>query len=167
MHAQIRRTVPIIKNHTYIHIYRKITPNGQLGWLAPARQLSGFLPCVSHLQLNPVQTYHIYDQKCWQHLYMAITYYASSGLYRNVIIWQSLHAVVKNAAHLNLVIKCEYQIFYRTLPEFQKFLDDLCLKHGVECSHPRTAARLLDKVQYIRCMWFTQHAPTMCFPSPK
>ncbi|CAI8029622.1 Lysine--tRNA ligase [Geodia barretti] len=31
-------------------------------------------------------------------------------------------------------------------PEFQKFLDELCLKHGVECRHPRTSARLLDKL---------------------
>ena len=30
--------------------------------------------------------------------------------------------------------------------DFQKFLNDLCLKHGVECSSPRTSARLLDKV---------------------
>lgn len=28
----------------------------------------------------------------------------------------------------------------------KKFLDDLCVKHGVECSPPRTAARLLDKL---------------------
>ena len=32
---------------------------------------------------------------------------------------------------------------------FRAFLDDLCVKNGVECSHPRTAARLLDKV----CDW--------------
>jgi lysyl-tRNA synthetase class 2 len=31
-------------------------------------------------------------------------------------------------------------------PEATKFLSDLCEKHGVECSPPRTAARLLDKV---------------------
>merc|ERR1711939_638137 len=28
----------------------------------------------------------------------------------------------------------------------QKFLDDLCVKHNVECSAPRTTARLLDKL---------------------
>lgn len=30
--------------------------------------------------------------------------------------------------------------------ESRKFLDDLAVKHGVECSAPRTAARILDKV---------------------
>ena len=30
--------------------------------------------------------------------------------------------------------------------EFTKFLDEICVKNNVECSHPRTAARLLDKV---------------------
>ena len=34
--------------------------------------------------------------------------------------------------------------FYK--PEFTKFLDDLCRKHNVECGHPRTSARLLDKL---------------------
>lgn len=29
---------------------------------------------------------------------------------------------------------------------FRKFLDDLCVKNNVECGHPRTSARLLDKV---------------------
>lgn len=31
-------------------------------------------------------------------------------------------------------------------PEATKILSDLCVKHNVECSPPRTAARLLDKV---------------------
>jgi len=31
-------------------------------------------------------------------------------------------------------------------PEARKFLDDLCVKHEVECSSPRTTARLLDKL---------------------
>jgi lysyl-tRNA synthetase class 2 len=31
-------------------------------------------------------------------------------------------------------------------PETQKFLSDLCIKHGVDCSSPRTSARLLDKL---------------------
>jgi lysyl-tRNA synthetase class 2 len=31
-------------------------------------------------------------------------------------------------------------------PEATKFLSDLCEQHGVECPHPRTSARLLDKV---------------------
>ena len=30
--------------------------------------------------------------------------------------------------------------------EARQFLSDLCEKHGVECGHPRTAARLIDKV---------------------
>ncbi|KAL4234435.1 Lysine--tRNA ligase [Mactra antiquata] len=30
--------------------------------------------------------------------------------------------------------------------ETRKFLDDQCVKHGVECSAPRTSARLLDKL---------------------
>lgn len=33
-----------------------------------------------------------------------------------------------------------------TTAEATKFLSDLCDKHGVECPAPRTAARLLDKV---------------------
>jgi len=33
-----------------------------------------------------------------------------------------------------------------SLDEFEKFLDDLCVKHGVDCSAPRTATRLLDKL---------------------
>lgn len=32
------------------------------------------------------------------------------------------------------------------LPESRQALDDLCVKHGVECGAPRTASRLLDKV---------------------
>ncbi|KAF9948667.1 lysyl-tRNA synthetase [Modicella reniformis] len=31
-------------------------------------------------------------------------------------------------------------------PEATKFLSDLCIKHNVECSTPRTSARLLDKL---------------------
>ena len=33
-------------------------------------------------------------------------------------------------------------------PAAQKFLDDLAVKHKVECTAPRTVARLLDKVGY-------------------
>ena len=29
---------------------------------------------------------------------------------------------------------------------FRQFLDELCFQHHVECSYPRTSARLLDKV---------------------
>ena len=32
------------------------------------------------------------------------------------------------------------------LVETRKFFDDLCVKHEVDCSAPRTVARLLDKV---------------------
>lgn len=32
-------------------------------------------------------------------------------------------------------------------PESRKQLDDLCVKHQVECGAPRTASRLLDKVR--------------------
>ena len=31
--------------------------------------------------------------------------------------------------------------------EATKFLNDLCIKHKVECKNPRTTARLLDKVK--------------------
>jgi hypothetical protein len=34
--------------------------------------------------------------------------------------------------------------------EFTKFLDDLLVKNNVECSPPRTAARMLDKVRRVR-----------------
>jgi lysyl-tRNA synthetase class 2 len=30
--------------------------------------------------------------------------------------------------------------------EARKFLDDLCVKHKVDCSAPRTTSRLLDKL---------------------
>ncbi len=30
--------------------------------------------------------------------------------------------------------------------EFTKFLNDVCVKNNVDCSPPRTASRLLDKV---------------------
>lgn len=30
--------------------------------------------------------------------------------------------------------------------KFRNFLDGLCIKHNVDCGHPRTATRLLDKV---------------------
>lgn len=33
-----------------------------------------------------------------------------------------------------------------TTPEFTQFLEEQCQKHGVECSAPRTTARLLDKL---------------------
>jgi len=33
-----------------------------------------------------------------------------------------------------------------TTPESRKFFDDLCKKHNVECSNPRTTARLIDKL---------------------
>lgn len=33
--------------------------------------------------------------------------------------------------------------------EANKLLDDLCIKHEIECPPPRTSARLLDKVIYI------------------
>lgn len=39
------------------------------------------------------------------------------------------------------------------LAEFTKFLDDLCRKHNVECGHPRTSARLLDKVKPLFDLW--------------
>jgi len=31
-------------------------------------------------------------------------------------------------------------------------LDDLCVKHEVDCGAPRTVARLLDKVKNIDCV---------------
>lgn len=36
-------------------------------------------------------------------------------------------------------------------PEARKIFDDLCVKHNVDCSAPRTTTRLLDKV----CMSFS------------
>lgn len=36
--------------------------------------------------------------------------------------------------------------------ETNRFLSDLCIKHGVDCSAPRTSARLLDKVCYGTCI---------------
>lgn len=32
--------------------------------------------------------------------------------------------------------------------ESNKLLEDLCLKHEIECPPPRTSARLLDKVKW-------------------
>ena len=37
-------------------------------------------------------------------------------------------------------------------PEANKFLDDLCKQHNVECGAPRTTARLLDKVKMLRTL---------------
>ena len=37
--------------------------------------------------------------------------------------------------------------------EFRQFLDDLCTKNNVDCSSPRTSARLLDKVRGDRFVW--------------
>ncbi len=40
-----------------------------------------------------------------------------------------------------------------TLPlEFTKFLNDVCVKNNVDCSPPRTASRLLDKVRVCVCV---------------
>lgn len=53
-------------------------------------------------------------------------------------------------------------------PELTKFLDDLCIKHKVECSLPRTATRLLDKLcseflesQCINPTFITDHPQLM------
>ena len=35
--------------------------------------------------------------------------------------------------------------------EFRLFVDDLCVKNGVECPFPRTSTRLLDKVGCTEC----------------
>jgi lysyl-tRNA synthetase class II len=32
------------------------------------------------------------------------------------------------------------------VPPSRRFLDDLCIKHNVDCGAPRTASRLLDKL---------------------
>lgn len=37
------------------------------------------------------------------------------------------------------------------IPEARQIFDDLCVKHNVDCSSPRTTTRLLDKV----CMSFS------------
>ena len=37
------------------------------------------------------------------------------------------------------------------IPEATQIFDDLCVKHNVDCSAPRTTTRLLDKV----CMSFS------------
>lgn len=53
--------------------------------------------------------------------------------------------------------------------EAQKFLSDLCTKHGVDCPNPRTAARLLDKLvgEFIEphCIsptFIIEHPEVMC-----
>ena len=38
------------------------------------------------------------------------------------------------------------KILCHFVAEARKFFDDLCVKHEVDCSPPRTIARLLDKV---------------------
>ncbi|KAJ3181219.1 lysyl-tRNA synthetase [Geranomyces variabilis] len=57
--------------------------------------------------------------------------------------------------------------------EGRKFLDDLCKKHNVDCSAPRTSARMLDKlvgeyieVQCINPVFITEH-PQMMSPLAK
>lgn len=53
-------------------------------------------------------------------------------------------------------------------PETNKFLSDLCIKHNVDCSAPRTTARLLDKLvgefiesQCINPTFITEHPKIM------
>ena len=41
---------------------------------------------------------------------------------------------------------CNGELMSSLIAEFTKFLDELCVKNNVECGHPRTAARMLDKV---------------------
>jgi lysyl-tRNA synthetase class 2 len=43
------------------------------------------------------------------------------------------------------------------LPESRKQLDDLCVKHQVDCSAPRTASRLLDKVRIPTDLFFERN----------
>jgi len=58
-------------------------------------------------------------------------------------------------------------------PETNKFLSDLCIKHGIECANPRTNARLLDKLvgEYLesQCISpaFITHHPQMMSPLAK
>ena len=33
-----------------------------------------------------------------------------------------------------------------TSKKFKKFLEEICIKHKIECAKPRTSARMLDKV---------------------
>lgn len=47
-----------------------------------------------------------------------------------------------------LMRKLDYFVF---IPEARQIFDDLCVKHNVDCSAPRTTTRLLDKV----CMSFS------------
>ena len=47
-----------------------------------------------------------------------------------------------------IVIKLNCLFF---IPEARQIFDDLCVKHNVDCSAPRTTTRLLDKV----CMSFS------------
>ena len=71
---------------------------------------------------------------------------------------------VKEVIEINLSVRCFVQLvrvgslqlhllvhFYQSfnvllLSEARQFLDKLCAEKGVECSSPRTTARLLDKV---------------------
>jgi lysyl-tRNA synthetase class 2 len=77
-------------------------------------------------------------------------------------------------AELERVLKCKFPPA-ETLQskESNKFLQDLCTKHNVECSAPRTSARLLDKlvgeyieVQCISPTFITDH-PEMMSPLAK
>jgi lysyl-tRNA synthetase class 2 len=43
--------------------------------------------------------------------------------------------------------------------ETNKFLDKLCLAKGVECAHPRTTARLLDKVRHTFALSSIEKSP--------
>lgn len=49
----------------------------------------------------------------------------------------------------------------RVISEFVQFLDELLVKNNVECSPPRTAPRMLDKVRTVvlEGVWFKPFPP--------
>ena len=63
--------------------------------------------------------------------------------------------------HLKVCFTCQTETFFvrHCFAEFHKFLDDLCVKHNVECGHPRTSARLLDKV----LLYISDNKQQFCF----
>jgi lysyl-tRNA synthetase class 2 len=57
-----------------------------------------------------------------------------------------------------------------TTPASNKFFDNLCKKHDIECGNPRTTARLIDKVEnkiiekrFLSCFFFVQYSWLVIF----
>ena len=70
-----------------------------------------------------------------------ITLYIASFPLKHCILFYSMISELEKKLNVTFPSAEDFE-----KDSFRQFLDDLCVKHDVECSYPRTAARLLDKV---------------------